>query len=79
MKNLEVIAIDFDENKTMFIWESAINVNYVISSLDDAIKILGEGVSLEIIRVKKRDCYGRVRVYISKLGTCCLLAQKYTS
>lgn len=46
-------------------------------SIEIAQKILGEGVSLEIIRIWETDRYTPIKVYLSKRGTCCLLAKAY--
>lgn len=61
----------------MIVNKGALKNKQHCNSIDQAQKILGDGVSLEIVFVGEFGEYSPIKVYLSKKSTCCLLAKAY--
>lgn len=77
ISSLEAVRLSYDDKGGMYVSVEALKDKPIHCSMESATNILGEGVSLEIIRVLLKDYYAPLKVYVSKRGTCCLLAEKY--
>lgn len=72
----DVIPVKVRQDR-MYVSEESLRNRRYCNNIDEAQRILGDGVSLEVVWCGKFEEYAPIKVYLSKKSTCCLLAQDY--